>query len=125
MKKSLHYFLLITALWTMASCASIIKGTKQTVHIASEPPGATIEINGVPHGTTPADIEVNKSMNVTPIVLKKPGYEDAAFKPSTSFDPIAILNLFGFLGWGVDYLTGALMQYSPTTYTITLTPSKK
>ena len=125
MKKNLSSAFLICLILACTSCASIIKGTTQTIHVVSEPPGATIEINGVPHGTTPTDIVLKKSMKPEPITLKKAGYEDKAFTPATAFDSIAILNLFGLIGWAVDYFNGALMEYTPTTYTIPLTPLKK
>ena len=124
MNKTLSYTLLICLLLLCTSCASIIKGTAQTIHVVSEPPGADIEINGVPHGKTPADVVLKKSLKGEPIVLKKAGYEDKVFTPTVAFDPIAVLNLFGLVGWGVDYFTGALMQYTPTSYTIPLTPKK-
>ncbi|MBW4891114.1 PEGA domain-containing protein [Mucilaginibacter sp. HMF5004] len=125
MNKLLSYFLILTIAFTCTSCASIIKGTTQTIHVTSEPPGADIEINGVPHGKTPTDVVIKKSIKGEPIVLKKAGYEDKVFTPPVVFDQIAILNLFGLVGWGVDYFTGAIMQYAPTSYSIPLTPLKK
>jgi len=125
MKKTIYYALVICLLFACTSCATVFKGTTQTIHVTSEPPGATIEVNGVPQGTTPADITLKKSMKGEPVVLKKSGYEDKTFTPSVAFDTIGILNIFAIVGFGVDYLTGAMMQYAPLTYSIPLTPLKK
>jgi len=46
---------------TMCSCAYLINGTKQEIHINSNPSGADISINGIPHGRTPTSVSLERS----------------------------------------------------------------
>ena len=46
---------------SLCSCACIVNGTKQEVHINSNPSGADITINGIPHGRTPTSVSLERS----------------------------------------------------------------
>ncbi len=122
MKKLFVLFAVTSVLST--SCATIFTGTKQTVQINSYPQGAKIEVDGIERGVTPAPVEMKKGFKGQTLVLKKEGYENKIFQPTMTFNNVAILNLMGMLGWGIDAATGALMKYDPVVYEITLEPTK-
>jgi hypothetical protein len=105
----------------LTGCATVFHGTEQTVHVTSNPPGATVEVNGLERGVTPVDVSVKKGFTGETIVLKKAGYETKSFQPAVKFDPISLVNIFAVIGFGVDAVTGAMMEYAPATYDVPLT----
>ena len=122
MKKLFILFAVTSVLST--SCATVFTGTKQTVQINSYPQGAKIEVDGIERGITPSPVEMKKGFKGQTLVLKKEGYENKIFQPTTTFNNVSILNLLGMLGWGIDAATGAMMKYDPVVYEITLEPTK-
>ena len=125
MKKITIYFLSICAIISVSSCATLFTGTRQTVKITTNPPGAAVEINGMSQGNTPIDVSLKKSFNGQTIVLKKDGYEDKTIQATVTFNPVSLLNLFGLIGWAVDGATGAIMKYDPIFYEVPLTKKPK
>ena len=121
MKKIFTYSLIAFIAITMTSSATVLHGTRQTVHVSSNPPGAAVTVNGLDKGVTPVDVDVKKGFTGETILLKKTGYEDKSFQPSVSFDTISLLNIFEVIGFGVDAVTGALMKYDPVSYDVPLT----
>ena len=121
MKKILTCFLVSTSVVCLTGCATVFHGTQQTVHVTSNPPGATVEVDGLEKGVTPVDVSVKKGFTGQTIVLKKTGYETKSFQPAVKFDPISLINVFAIIGFGVDAITGAMMQYAPTLYDVPLT----
>lgn len=116
--------LLVASLALLGSCATIFTGTTQKVTIDSEPSKATVRINGLEKGTTPTTVKLKKSNDPPAIVLEKEGYEDATFFPDHTFNGVAVLNLLDWLGWLIDFATGALWKYSPSYYKIKLQPEE-
>ena len=117
---------LIALCVVMASCATIFTGTKQAIHFNSEPEGATIWIDGLEVGETPAIVEVEKPAMVKDkrITLTLDGHEDRTFVLQKSFNLVSLLNLAtGSIGFIVDILTGAFFEYSQDKYDINLKPS--
>jgi hypothetical protein len=108
----------------LGSCATIFTGSTQKVTIDSEPQKATVRINGLEQGTTPATIKLKKSNDPPAIVLEKEGYDDATFYPDHTFNGVAVLNLFDWLGWLIDFATGAMWKYSPSYYKVKLQPAE-
>ena len=123
MKILLNIFIIILITIFGVSCASLISGTSQDIHINSNPEGATIFDGGLKVGRTPATITIKKSgLGDKEITLTLEGYERRTFVLRKSFDAVAILNLAGILGWAVDFATGAIMKYDRTNYDIDLDP---
>lgn len=89
------------------------------------PPGADIEVDGISAGVTPAAVRLKKGFTAQTVSLKKEGYEPKFIQPATTFNPVAVLNLFGIIGWAVDAATGAMMKYDPKVIDVKLTPSKE
>lgn len=104
----------------LTGCASIFTGTKQTVQVNSIPSGANVSVNGLDRGHTPLPVVLKKGSNGQVVTLSLPGYQEKTFQPQTAFNPVAILNLWGILGWGIDAATGALWKYDPTLYNVQL-----
>ena len=121
MNKITTIIVAVASMTMLSSCATMFTGTTQKVTITSNPPAADVIINGVTRGVTPLELSIKKEIKGQPIELKKGGYESKTFMPTTTFNSTAILNIFtGLVGFAVDYATGSLMKYDPTTYDLTL-----
>ncbi len=118
-------FIISIALLVFTGCASIFTGTTQTVQVNSMPSGANVSVGGLDRGKTPLPVVLKKGSSGQCVTLKLPGYQENTFQPQTAFNPVAILNLWGILGWGIDAATGALWKYDPTFYNIQLQKAAK
>jgi diacylglycerol kinase family enzyme len=57
--------LLPFVLFTFTGCGLIFDGTKEEVTIQSDPPGATVRVDGQPRGKTPMTVKIQKDTNHT------------------------------------------------------------
>ncbi|RZL19736.1 PEGA domain-containing protein [Pedobacter sp. Leaf250] len=114
----------ISATLMLSSCATIFTGTKQTVNIKTDPPAADIEVDGIKVGVTPMDVTLKKGFTGQTVSLKLLGYEAKTFQPTTTFNPVSVLNIIGLLGFPIDAATGAMMKYDPKVYEFKLDPKK-
>jgi hypothetical protein len=120
MKKPLIGPFISIILLATTGCASIFTGLTQPVQIKSIPRGANVSVDGLDRGVTPLPVVLKKGSSGQTISLTYPGYEEKVFQPQTTFNPIACLNLFFLLGWGIDAATGAIWKYDPTFYDLHL-----
>lgn len=112
--------ILLVGIVLLSGCATILSGTSQTVKVNSVPSGAKVQVDGIDRGVTPAALKLKKGNEGQIITLKMEGYETKTFQPETSFNGVAILNMFSLLGWGIDAVTGAIYKYSPRYYEVEL-----
>lgn len=101
-----------------SGCATILDGSSQTMTFDSSPNGVRIFVNGAEVGTTPLSMEMRRSKS-TVILAKKDGYEDQQLALRTTINDKFWRNI-GVLGSTVDYLSDAMIEYSPHRYHITL-----
>ncbi len=113
-------FLLFTTLLFTSGCATIFTGTKQTIQLDSEPSGAMVQVDGIDRGETPLALSLQKGNEGQVIRLEKEGYRARTFQAQTTFNGVAVLNLFNLLFWGIDAASGALWKYDPQTYMMRL-----
>ncbi|MDQ7055360.1 MAG: PEGA domain-containing protein [Persephonella sp.] len=98
--------------------ATILKGTSQNVSITTEPPGATVYVDGQVMGTTPVTLSLPKN-KYHKIAVEKECYQRVEVPLGKKYDPIALLNIFWDLST-TDFITGAAWEYSPNSYHIKL-----
>jgi len=98
--------------------ATIIKGTSQNVSITTDPPGATVYVDGQVMGTTPVTLNLPKR-KYSKIAVEKDCYERVEIPLGKKYDPVALLNIFWDLST-TDFITGAAWEYSPNNYHIKL-----
>lgn len=108
----------------LSSCATILKGPRQTVLVTSEPSGAKVEVNGVSYGTTPTEVSLKKGFDGQTILLSKEGYEKKYVRPEINFEAVSIVNVFFWPGFVVDALSGAMMRYPNKGINVNLEPEK-
>ena len=104
-----------------SGCATVLDGSSQVVSFDSSPNGARIFVNDVEVGTTPLSMQIRRSRN-TIILAKKDGYEDQQLALRTTTNGNFWRNLMtgGVVGSTVDYLSDAMIEYSPNQYYIRL-----
>ncbi len=108
----------------ISSCATILTGTKQNIIITSNPPNASVELNGKVVGTTPLDLKLKKSLFKTQIIrLQKDNYYNEIFEITKKLQPLTLLNFF-YTGLPllIDMATGSCIRYD-YLYSKTLSPN--
>src|SRR5262245_15272241 len=111
----------------LAGCATITKGTSQTVAVDTPGvPGATCTIttqNGPQIVTTPGTVVLSKGSTALPIQCTKECYSMGSSIIPSGTEAMAAGNVVfgGLLGLGVDAASGALNKY-PDVVTVAMTP---
>jgi len=122
MKKVLLIVLVLTMLFVVSGCATVLKGSKQSVSIDSNPAGAEVFVDGSRVGTTPVAVDLKKNKHSSIKVIKD-GYEPQQQPLQKEYDMISILN--AFWDWSTtDLITGNAFQYAPDAYYFNLQESK-
>jgi uncharacterized protein YceK len=103
----------------LAGCASITKGTTQTVTLDTPgAPGASCLLKsdgiGTRTVTTPASIVLDKSQHGIVVTCKKACFQDGTGLIASNTETMAAGNLLvgGVVGLGVDAISGAMNKYN-------------
>ncbi|MFO1356250.1 MAG: PEGA domain-containing protein [Gammaproteobacteria bacterium] len=109
----------------MAGCASIVTGREQSMTFNSEPDGATVIVAGKTLGKTPITVKVPKDKHMS-LTVQKEGYKPFTTQLSTTLEGWFWGNIVigGLLGSTTDGISGAMYQYSPDQYFVTLVPDR-
>jgi len=121
MIKFTGWLTLILLAMVSSGCATILDGSSQPVTFNSSPNGARIYVNGMEIGTTPLVMPVKRS-KTTMILAKKNGYEDQQLVLQTKTNTYFWGNILFLYGSTTDYMSDAIIEYSPNMYYITLNP---
>ncbi|MGD9212084.1 MAG: hypothetical protein PVI90_14985 [Desulfobacteraceae bacterium] len=129
--------LVIITAFMATGCASIVTGTTQKVKFDSDPQGAQITIGKVDKsksdevikdsydaGVTPLTVELSRRGN-TIVKISKDGYKAETVDLQRTINPWiwGDVALTSPLSTSIDTSTGAVNEYKPGEYMITLTPS--
>jgi hypothetical protein len=112
----------------LGGCATIIKGSTQSIVINTAPVNGANCILSSKEGNwpvvTPGFVKVDKSKEDIVIRCTKPGYQDAMATIPSDFEGWTLGNLLigGIIGLGVDASTGALNEY-PHAFTVPMYPT--
>lgn len=119
--KHSNLLILLSLVLSFAGCSTVISGKTQTVTFQSTPAGASVTINGATVGVTPISTMIEKKSGQT-LTISKEGYKTFTTSMTTSLDPWFWGNIVigGVLGSTTDAATGAMHQYAPSQYMITL-----
>ena len=113
--------LLITLIFLISGCATIIDGREQTIVFNSSPEGASVVVGGVTLGKTPLNVPVKRSNSNQGVRFTLDGYETLEVPLISDFNPITLIN--HPFGTTTDIVTGAAYKYSPGAYIVTLKPT--
>jgi len=119
----INIVLVICFLAVLTSCATIIDGRKQTITFQSSPTNAIIRIDGNEIGKTPLTIELYKKESQM-LTFEKRGHQLVTMNMDTKINPAFWGNILigGVIGSTTDVSTGAIYEYSPGQYVVTLDP---
>ncbi len=119
--KLMHIAALCAAGIALAGCATIIKGTTQSVSIDTPPvEGAhctLVNSEGTWYITSPGSVVVHKTKNDLAVTCTKEGYQDAQIVIPSHFNGATAGNIIagGLIGVGIDAASGANYDYAPAT----------
>lgn len=115
--------LTLTAALLFTGCASVVSGTDQKVTFNSEPDEATVTVSGRVLGKTPLTVPVDRGSNQS-ITFEKEGYKTYTAQLSTTTNPWFFGNIVlgGLVGSTTDGVSGAIHEFSPDQYFVTLKP---
>ena len=120
-------FVVLAFALVLVGCATITKGTTQTIAIDTPGvPGATctIQTQSGPRGlTTPGNVTLDKGSSPLPITCTKECYVMGSSIIPSNTEAMAAGNVIlgGVIGLGVDAATGAMNKY-PDLVTVAMTP---
>ncbi len=115
------YFILL-ACACLSSCASLVNGSKQTIPVATEPPGATVTAEDTSQ-STPSSLTLERGREYV-LTITKEGYKTEKVKVQHVLNSAEAGNIvgFGMLGVAVDSATGACWTLKPENIKVTLRP---
>jgi hypothetical protein len=97
-------------------CATVATGGggSQKVKVTSDPPGATVLVDGKPFGVTPAAVPLNRKTDHQ-IEVSAPGYETAQVTVQPHVNPWLLGNIIfgGIPGLLVDVVTDSTHSLTP------------
>lgn len=121
-KKTLLACAGIVSSLALLNCATIARGTTQTISVNSNISGATVLLDGAEIGKTPFSGKIKKNKGA--ITVSKKGYISQTISLEASFDWLAsgVGNYFSFStsGTTTDMTNGAAYMYEPSTYFVNL-----
>jgi len=105
----------------ICGCASIMSGRFQEMSFQSNPDGATVTISGKVIGKTPLTTTLKKDSGQS-LVFTRDGYKPLSMRLDTRLDSWFWGNIVlgGVIGSSTDGITGAVHEYSPSQYMVTL-----
>jgi len=105
-------------------CATIVKGTTQEIPVSSDPTGARVSVDGATAGTTPTTVTLSRKSNHM-VTIEKEGFQSESVAITKSMSAAVAGNIIagGFVGWGVDAVSGAQYNLNPSTVNIRLQPT--
>ncbi|TYC56097.1 PEGA domain-containing protein [Rhodobacterales bacterium] len=113
----------------LSGCASVTRGTTETVVIHASPEGAQIATNiGLTCNTSPCSLQVSRKQEFE-VTVSKEGYKTQKVHVSTQVAPGGVAGLAGnviiggVIGIGVDSVTGATLDHLPNPVLVELIPT--
>jgi hypothetical protein len=118
----MKYVCILLVCLSFSSCATIINGKTQTIDVSSKPPGAVVEVDGLPAGVTPLKLKVPRNKDHT-LHLFKEGYQFNTTKLKRTLSGVAVFYLLpgGLISLGVDATQGTFFTFQDSV-TIFLHP---
>ena len=121
----------LTAAVSLSACSTIANGKNQAVQFTTaDVEGADCRVTGGRDGAvdmtfvTPAEVKVRRAKQAIDIACSKAGYQTATRRVESKVEGSTGGNVIagGFVGLGVDAMTGAMFKY-PDTIVVKLLPN--
>jgi len=126
MKKFFCMVLIAILTVSVTGCASVTTGRYQRVPIDSNPQEANVTISSGFRGVTPCSFELQRNMNHV-ITIAKKGYRTAQvnLQKTVCGSTAGNIILGGFIGLGIDAMTGAMFKIIPENVYVDLVPGNE
>ena len=115
----------------VAGCATIVRGSSETIEITTSPSGAMIKLSSGQSARSPSTFEVSRKGTIF-VTITKEGYETVETKLISSIEgaSLGLGTAANFLTLPivndvVDYNSGANYTHKPNPLHVELTPLKK
>lgn len=104
-------------------CATLIKGSSQSIPVSSDPPAADIVLDGKVVGQTPKTLVLKRDNNYL-ITIQKTGFEQQSVPVVKNIGGAVWGNVIagGLVGWGVDAASGSQYNLLPASVAVRLVP---
>lgn len=121
MFKDFRILALAVAIPFLTGCATIISGSNQKVNVNSTPSGAMARVDGNLAGVTPTIFTLERKVDHT-VEISKVGYRTATVILRHTMNGATAGNILagGFIGIGVDAISGAMYKLVPDRVDVTL-----
>jgi hypothetical protein len=106
--RSVPLFILLFIIFLTSGCATIVRGTNQSLSITSEPQGAVAKLSNGQSCVTPCQIKLKRNQGIT-IVFEKEGCDTTYLIVSPRLAPSGALIMDGAL----YFATGACFDLEP------------
>lgn len=119
--------LLVVALsLTLGGCATILGGKTQLITVNSNVSGAEVLLNDVPLGKTPLTATIKRGQTGV-LRVRADGYQPYSIAMNKKISTLFWVNIFsgGAFGSSTDYSTGAMYEYEPSTFMVSLQPGRQ
>jgi len=119
--QAIALLLTLATAMTSTGCASILRGTSDTITINSLEPGTIIAVDGIPRGRDQATAEVSRGKKHT-IQATKAGCQAIVVETGKKFDATSLLGIlidWGIISIPIDLISGAAWKTHPSIYTVT------
>lgn len=109
---------------TLAGCATILGGKTQILTVNANVEGAEVFLNDRLLGTTPLSVSIKRGQ-VGVLRVTADGYQPYQIAMNKKISTLFWVNILsgGSFGSTTDYATGAMYEYEPSTYMVSLQQS--
>lgn len=132
--KSFHYRLIATlivglAALFMSGCATVTRGTKDTLVIESDPAGADVRLSTGQTGKTPTSFKLKRKESVV-VTISREGFEPLSVTVNSQVVGAGAAGMAGnvlvggLIGVGVDAWSGATKSLKPNPVSVKLVKSE-
>jgi len=106
---------------SLGGCATIIGGSNQNVSVNSNVDGAEVYLNEMLLGKTPLVTSIKRGQEGV-LRVTAPGYKPYQIALNKKISSLFWVNILsgGSFGSTTDYATGAMYEYEPSTYMVSL-----
>ena len=94
---------LCISLLLCGGCATLMRGTHQSLKITTDPGGATVQVDGRSY-TTPAEVDLPRRQ-AHQVVISKPGYRTVEFKLDPQWDGMSLVGNMMLPGGSIGFVT--------------------
>jgi hypothetical protein len=100
----------------VSGCATMIRGTRESLQVMSDPPGATVTVSSGEKGTTPCTFLMQRNQSAL-LKFTKEGYHPESVSVYPTLAGAGVI-----LGGLIDYGTGAVYNLTPNPVNVMLKP---